>query len=443
MRYQGFLLNMTSTKRTCVVKDMMVQVKDCPYAYCVHYFAHRLQLALNDVAKGVPDVWQFFSSLTTIVNFVDSFAKRHSMLKGYREEEIQDLLFVGTHETGSGMNQASTLQRAGATRWGSHFCSISSLIKLFGATMATVDDLYINGVDKVAGEAKGIGMALQRFDFIFCLLLMHEVMKITDFLSQAFQKKDMDFLNAMQFLLMTKAKLQSMRDDGWDSLIMQIEIFCAEHGISMPDMSAPYKRGVRHNERNITNEHYFRVNVLYAVIDLQLVELANRFPETSMQLLTLSASFHPRNGFQAFKAEDVCKLASKFYPSDFTSCDMYNLEMECGFFVGGIEQDSMFAKMTSISDLCRLLVESGKSMYFAMIYRLICLILTLPVSTATTERAFSAMKIIKSDLRNKLSDEFLDDLMVLYIERTFTDCISQDDVISEFEMNGPRRVKFS
>ncbi|KAL9670189.1 hypothetical protein QQ045_007740 [Rhodiola kirilowii] len=284
--------------------------------------------------------------------------------------------------------------------------------------MATVDDLYMNGVDKVPGEAKGISMALQRFDFIFCLLLMHEFMKITDFLSQAFQKKDMDILNAMQFLSMTKAKLQNMRDDGWDNLIMQIEIFYAEHDISMSDMSAPYKRGVRHNERNITNEHYFWVNVLYAVIDLQLAELANRFPETSMELLTLSASFHPHNGFQAFKAEDVCKLVSKFYPSDFTSCDMYNLEMECGFFVGGIEQDSIFAKMTSISDLCQLL-------------------------TATTERAFSAMKIIKSDLRNKLSDEFLDDLMVLYIERTFTDCISNDDVIVEFEMSGPRRVKFS
>ncbi|CAM8974408.1 unnamed protein product [Rhodiola kirilowii] len=40
-------------------------------------------------------------------------------------------------------------------------------------------------------------------------------------------------------------------------------------------------------------------------IDLQLMELEKRFPETSMELLGLSASFDPRNGFQAFKAEDV------------------------------------------------------------------------------------------------------------------------------------------
>ncbi|CAM8886804.1 unnamed protein product [Rhodiola kirilowii] len=162
-----------------------------------------------------------------------------------------------------------------------------------------------------------------------------------------------------------------------------------------------------------------------------------------MELLGLSASFDPRNGIQASKAEDECKLASKFYPCDFTSCDMDNLKMDCGFFLGGIEQDSRFTKMTSISDLCRLLVESGKSIYFPMIYRLICLILTLPISTATTERAFSSMKIIKNNLQNKMSDEFLDDLMVVSIERTFIYCISNDNVIAEFEMSGPRMVKFS
>ncbi|CAM8993766.1 unnamed protein product [Rhodiola kirilowii] len=244
-------------------------LKDCPYAYYVHCFAHRLQLTLNYVAKEVPDVLQFFSTLTMIVNFVDSSAKRHSMLKSYREEEILDLLAVGTLETGTGMNQSSTLQRSGATRWGSHLRSIASLIKLFGATMATIDDLYNNGVDKqITAEAKGIGKALKKFNFVYCLLLMHEVMMITEFLSQAFQKKEIDILNAIQFLSVTKRKLQTMRDGGWDSLIMKIETFCLEHGISMPDMSAPYKKGARDNERNITNEHYFRVNILYAVLDL-------------------------------------------------------------------------------------------------------------------------------------------------------------------------------
>ncbi|CAM8953294.1 unnamed protein product [Rhodiola kirilowii] len=145
--------------------------------------------ASNMRAKGVPDVWQFFSTLVTIVNFIDSSAKRHGMLKAYREAEILDLVVVGSIETGSGMNQAFTLQRHGATRWGSHFRSISSLIKLFEATRATVDDLYENGLDKVKGEAKGIGEALIKFDFVYCLLIMHEVMKITEFFLKLFRRK--------------------------------------------------------------------------------------------------------------------------------------------------------------------------------------------------------------------------------------------------------------
>jgi hypothetical protein len=50
-------------------------------------------------------------------------------------------------------------------------------------------------------------------------------------------------------------------------------------------------------------------------------------------------------------------------------------------------------------------------------YRIIELALLLPVVTATVERAFSAMKIIKTELRNKMTDGWLNDLMVCYIER--------------------------
>uniref|UniRef100_A0ACD5VQZ7 Uncharacterized protein n=1 Tax=Avena sativa TaxID=4498 RepID=A0ACD5VQZ7_AVESA len=44
-------------------------------------------------------------------------------------------------------------------------------------------------------------------------------------------------------------------------------------------------------------------------------------------------------------------------------------------------------------------------------------ILIIPVSTASVERAFSAMKIIKSKLRNKLKNKWFNDWMICYIER--------------------------
>ena len=39
-----------------------------------------------------------------------------------------------------------------------------------------------------------------------------------------------------------------------------------------------------------------------------------------------------------------------------------------------------------------------KSEYYPFIYRVVKLVLTLPVSTTTTERAFSVMNVIKTDL---------------------------------------------
>ena len=65
-----------------------------------------------------------------------------------------------------------------------------------------------------------------------------------------------------------------------------------------------------------------------------------------------------------------------------------------------------------------------KSEYYPFIYRVVKLVLTLPVSTTTTERAFSVMNVIKTNLRNKMEDEFLSNAMMLFIERDIATTIS-------------------
>jgi hypothetical protein len=60
------------------------------------------------------------------------------------------------------------------------------------------------------------------------------------------------------------------------------------------------------------------------------------------------------------------------------------------------------------------------------------LILTLPVSTATIERVFSTMKIVKTQLHNKMEDDFLANSLVLYIEREIAECFDLDLIFSVF-----------
>ena len=52
------------------------------------------------------------------------------------------------------------------------------------------------------------------FEFVFILHLMRKLLRITDDLSQALQRKSQDILNAMHLVSLTKRLLQKFRNDG-------------------------------------------------------------------------------------------------------------------------------------------------------------------------------------------------------------------------------------
>ncbi|XP_042440944.1 zinc finger MYM-type protein 1-like [Zingiber officinale] len=118
-------------------------LKDCPYAYYVHCFAHRLQLALVAAAENEISIWLFFSNLTTIVNLVTSSSKRNVELQSAQVNEIARSVVTGERETGRGANQIGTLHRVGTTRWSSHFDSICDLIDKYNATINVLEDIIM------------------------------------------------------------------------------------------------------------------------------------------------------------------------------------------------------------------------------------------------------------------------------------------------------------
>jgi len=67
--------------------------------------------------------------------------------------------------------------------------------------------------------------------------------------------------------------------------------------------------------------------------------------------------------------------------------------------------------------------------------------LTLPVSTATTERAFSAMKIVKTRLRNRMEEDFLANYLIVYIEKELAERFIIDMIIDDFYCMKERRAQ--
>ncbi|XP_052296463.1 uncharacterized protein LOC127902075 [Citrus sinensis] len=123
-------------------------------------------------------------------------------------ENLRELIAVEELETGTGANQVWTLQRAGDTRWSSHFTSVSRLIDMFSATLEVLRKMINDGPTRdMHGEAKD---------------------------------KSLDILNALNYVTSTKRLLQEFRDNGWDDFIRSVASFCGKHDIIVPDMSVCY-----------------------------------------------------------------------------------------------------------------------------------------------------------------------------------------------------------
>ncbi|XP_058757218.1 uncharacterized protein LOC131630469 [Vicia villosa] len=420
-------------------------MKDCPYTYYVHCFAHRLQLALVTATREVKPIHQFFDKITLIVNVVCSSTKRHDELQASQLEEIEHLLEIGEIVTGKGENQIGTLRRVGNTRWGSHYSSISSLINMYEATCTVSKKFAKEGLNYAShGDADSAYNHLKSFDFIFILHLMKEIMSVTNMLCQALQQQSQDVVNAMHLVCTTKTLIQELREDGWDKLFTCVKSFCEKHNIEILDLDDVHSTTrfgcSRLEENQVTIEHYFRIEIFLTTIDKQLQELNGRFSEQAIDLLTLSCALSPKDNYKAFNFDTICTLVEKYYPMDFNEQERINLQFQLRHFIIDARQATSLKNLSTIQDLCSSLVATRKNEIYYLIDRLLRLVMTLPVSTATTERSFSAMKIIKTRLRSKMEADFLGDSMMIHIEREIAANIDSETIIDDFKLLKDRRA---
>ena len=85
--------------------------------------------------------------------------------------------------------------------------------------------------------------------------------------------------------------------------------------------------------------------------------------------------------------------------------------------------------MKRISGLPQKMVETKNDIIYYLVYLLLKLALTLPIAIATVERVFSAMKILKSWLHNRMEDEWMNDCLVLYIEKNIFNSIDDETIM--------------
>ncbi|XP_070043109.1 uncharacterized protein [Nicotiana tomentosiformis] len=229
-------------------------LKDNPSAYCVHCFAHQLQLTLVAVAKKHHDINNFFDILANVLNVVGGSYKRREMLRDDQAEKLNELLVLGEVHTGSGLNQELGFK------------------------------------DQEKALAKSLVEDIRSYEFVYILHLMLKIMAITYDLNMALQIKDQDINGIVIPKIDEKYGLGKSKHKSSTvtySHHFHVEVFCAAIDLQLSEL----------------NNRFSEVNT-----DL-LLSMASLSPDDSFanydKNKIMKLAIYYQNEFTASKLEDL------------------------------------------------------------------------------------------------------------------------------------------
>ena len=106
-------------------------------------------------------------------------------------------------------------------------------------------------------------------------------------------------------------------------------------------------------------------------------------------------AFSPTNLFSAFDIERLVKLA-RFYPDDFDLEEINQLRFQLHLYIAGVRNDENFKILKSLTELYMMIVKRDMVSRYAIVYKLLKLVLVVPVATASVDKFFSVMNTIKT-----------------------------------------------
>ena len=125
-------------------------------------------------------------------------------------------------------------------------------------------------------------------------------------------------------------------------------------------------------------------------------------------------------------------------------CSFYEKDLNCAIDVAVGELHLWYRHVSQMQTTTKFLngfdyINICNKEVFSNIYTLLKIFITIPVSTTTPERSFSTLKILKTYLRNTISENRLNGLALLYIYKH--ENIQAEEVLEQLA-NKPRKLDF-
>lgn len=162
--------------------------------------------------------------------------------------------------------------------------------------------------------------------------------------------------------------------------------------------------------------------------------MERRFSKTNCDIMNGLQALNPSS--RSFLGDDVMLLA-KAYGSN--ADDLKHEIHQCKRVLERLKNEEKDSPAT-LMDYTQFM-EQYKDVFYEL-YRLCKIAVVIPVSSASCERSFSTLRIIKNYLRSTMTESRLSNLALLSIENKRTKALDLDTFVRRFaEQHGNRRLQ--
>ncbi|XP_074352642.1 uncharacterized protein LOC141691786 [Apium graveolens] len=298
------------------------------------------------------------------------------------------------------------------TRWESRIKSVKAI--RFQAPQIRLALLKLKespNEPKSVSEAESLIGLIESFEFLLGMVIWYDILFFVNMVSKKLQSKSMCIGATMKQLESVLVFFEKYREKGFISSMNVAKEIAIDMDV---EPTFPIKRCVYRKKQFDENddgeevrtlEESFRIDFFMRLIDIAISSLRNR---------NLATTFS-HNGLSDFELDVL----------------VHEVEMLLVYVPGDL---------TSAINIIEFVRSLDCLPNVAIAYRIL---LSIPVSVASAERSFSKLKLLKNYLRSSMSQERLNGLVVLCIERDMLENIDVDTIITDFASRSARRSYFS
>ena len=359
-----------------------------------HCTAHKLNLAASQSGNSFPTIVRFKKTLSKLHDFYSRSALRSKGL-----ETVQKLIFDSLDDGSGSTGEANgtgcgRVQDPSSTRWLALGKCAIGLKKILASVLISLGRESGERGDVVA---TGLHTLMTRTEFLAVLLLMCNVLPTVNRLSCTFQTEAFDSGQVSKSVDATIRALEVKKEKpSFDAEYQTLVENLKKNNISLNNNdeeaflrrfdSTVRKPFITKLQENLTDR--FQNNDIMAAF-ATVTETSNYVPEKEEELLRAGAILSEQFGLDNESTQaEIADVAHYVEVMD-SNKDQGMVEILMG-------NSSMVAMFPNLAKICK-------------IYR------TIPPHTADCERDFSRMKLIKSELRNRMKEDTLDCLLRIAI----------------------------